>query len=537
MTITQTTRAAAAALVANSLRSGEWFDLPLPGEIPGPPLLDGLPHGVHIGDGDVSFGPIRGQRDEMTIQGPSGFINVCAQDGRHWIELVGRTHHELGLHEPWAVRTDLHGAADRLGMPAADLAPLLQRAGTALLRARAELDGALSPNRPKQRETNMAEQNIDAAPSYRDTLRMNPTEALKMGVEGTDRTADNERLRCALNVITQYDAADERAFAAARGSGSLLDPSVPEPQAARLLVLHGGNVSAAANDPGFERLVAAYEGLLPGHEIVNDEDGLREEYVDPLAVPGNKEWLAERVAELRHDLGAPSTVEKPVDPVAPEPGPDHQDLYHTSGAGQGVSVDAAAAEQAKIDAQDVAAATFNPEAMDAVADGRLVVMEPSYGGALENSDVVVTGAATGHGDVLVRVDADHQVHADLHLAGRRVLDANPAQVADTLQVDQETARQTVLAAAHQLQRGQIAYEARGDVDAAVATFDQQRGQQARESLRWGSGPTSQGDLQDAARHFPSDLAEARAISGRRPGRRPDAPPPAPGRSGPQPPPF
>jgi hypothetical protein len=509
MTITQPTRVAAAALVANSLHGGERLHLPLPGELSGPSLFDGLPRGVHVGDGDVSFGPARGQRDEMTIQGPYGFINVCAQDGRHWIELVGKTHPDLGLHEPWSVRTDLHGAADRLGIPAADLAPLLQRAGMALVWARAELDAALPPNGLKQRETNMAEQNIDAAPSYRDTLRMDPTEALTMGVEGAGQTADNERLRRALNVIAQYDAVDDRAFAAARGSGSLLDPSVPEPPAARLLVLHGGNVSAAANDPGFERLVATYEGLQPGHEIVNDEDGLREEYVDPLAVPGNKEWLAERVAELQHDLGAPSPVEKPVDPVAPETEPDHQNPYSTSMDGQGASVDATDAEQAKIDAQDVAAVTFNPEAMDAVADGRLVVMEPSYGGVLENSDVVVTAAATGRGDVLVRVDADHQVHADLHLAGGTVLDANPQQVADTLRVDPETARQTVLAAAHQLQRGQVAYEAREDVDAAVAAFDQHRGQQAREALHWGNGPTSQSGLQDATQQVPSDLAEAR----------------------------
>lgn len=573
---------------ASSRLSAEEVILSLPKSLSGQTLFDDLPRGLHVGDGDVSFGPERGQRDELTIHGPAGFINVCAQGGNHWVELVAPARHDLGLHEPRAVRVDLGAAADRLGVPVVDLAPLLERAGTALVQARAELDGDFRPNRPIQQETTMTEQHIDADGADRDkrigdsiaaenaaevfndwNIRKASGQRVVVGARSFDKGASwvnlASREHPEFKVTVGLAGKDEftvRAVTTREGDTDLLGTGedvdqwmmLPEGVGERTVrqavtELRNGEIGMVAGTPDADPHArvqhapdqtswrpanpapellgtrAAYEAL-----VAQDEQG-----EEKRAVAGDG-WSAVDVSMLMDAWGVDEQTARDgfvrglVEPGGEQhvvnnevenakQGPDYYDLV----GGEMVGVNAGQ-EQDKIDSQDRAASTFNPEKMDAVADGRRVAMEPYYGGALENSDVVVTAAATGRGDVSVRVDADRQVHTDTHLAGRTVLDANPTQVAAALDVDVDAAHQSVMAAAHQLERGQVAYDAVGDLDAVVETFDREQGETATESLQWGSGPASQFELPDAIQQFPSDLAEARAISRRHPARRPDVQP-------------
>lgn len=132
--------------------------------------------------------------------------------------------------------------------------------------------------------------------TYQQSQRMNPVEALRLGVSGHDPRAQQEREARAQYVLADFDRIQERVYAEARG---LEDPSLPEPIAARLLVDHCGDAQAACGDERFRDLVMVHENFQAGEVFLNDEDGTRYEWSNPLGDPENLKYLNEKVAEAR----------------------------------------------------------------------------------------------------------------------------------------------------------------------------------------------------------------------------------------------
>lgn len=197
--------------------------------------------------------------------------------------------------------------------------------------------------------------------------------------------------------------------------------------------------------------------------------------------------------------------------------------------------------------QENANNAFRVQAVQAASGGQVDVFEPSWYWRPELSSVDLersqgipdTGSITTIGwepTVRVSVDGSQHVHATIHERSHDARDASLSEVAGALGLDQATARTTVLLAAHQLQRGQAAYDAPGEVAAAVAAFDRQHADAAgAETLRWepdaGQGTTER--MPDRV----AEMSEARQITHQQSQRPERQQPPAASPPGQRPPGF
>lgn len=134
------------------------------------------------------------------------------------------------------------------------------------------------------------------SPTVRELL-----EELKLGVDGQDKRADSDRLAKAKEMIKDFEEKSERAYAAARWPE---EPWLAEPFGAALLVRHGGNLSAVVADPAFEDTLITAMGLDPYEQSIPDEDGGREERIEPAETVEGRQEIADMMTALRDALTA-----------------------------------------------------------------------------------------------------------------------------------------------------------------------------------------------------------------------------------------
>lgn len=165
-------------------------------------------------------------------------------------------------------------------------------------------DEADQPGQQQEEQTMTHPEQEQNLPAYRDLARreMPLAEAMRFGVAGDGPEDNAQRVANAKDVVEQWDAADTRAYEAAVGSHSQVDPGLDRPKAADLVIEHGGDLAAATASPAFKDVVADHEGIAGGLELVDDEDGLREVYVEP-----DREYAAELAEQHRGAIleGAP----------------------------------------------------------------------------------------------------------------------------------------------------------------------------------------------------------------------------------------
>lgn len=107
---------------------------------------------------------------------------------------------------------------------------------------------------------------------YQYYLSLDRASSLKLGIEGSDEAANNERLRLATRLLEEYNRIDNDAYATSR---SMIEPDTPKPFGLELLVEHQGDVEAVLRDGAIREAVRDHLGHRPGHQFIDDEDGQR----------------------------------------------------------------------------------------------------------------------------------------------------------------------------------------------------------------------------------------------------------------------
>lgn len=110
---------------------------------------------------------------------------------------------------------------------------------------------------------------------YQHYLSLDRARSLKLGIDGTDATANAERLRIASRLLEEYHRIDNDAYASAHW---MSEPTTAKPFGIELIVKHQGDVQAAVDDGGIRDAVRDHLGYQPHEVSVNDEDGQRWEW-------------------------------------------------------------------------------------------------------------------------------------------------------------------------------------------------------------------------------------------------------------------
>jgi hypothetical protein len=94
------------------------------------------------------------------------------------------------------------------------------------------------------------------APDYYDVIDADRADALMLGLVGDDPATCRLRLQRARDIVAEWNAVADAAYAAARWSE---EPNVVTPFATHLLIDHGGHVGDVVTDPRFPDVV--YKGM------------------------------------------------------------------------------------------------------------------------------------------------------------------------------------------------------------------------------------------------------------------------------------
>jgi len=125
--------------------------------------------------------------------------------------------------------------------------------------------------------------------TYRGLLDADRVVALHLGVPGADADADAERFELAQALKGEERRRDEAAYANTDWNS---EPNLKTIFGLDLLLAAEGSVQRALDDPHFVQALEDDLGFGSGFELVNDEDGLREEPVESTATfPENAEQI------------------------------------------------------------------------------------------------------------------------------------------------------------------------------------------------------------------------------------------------------
>ncbi|WP_434513187.1 hypothetical protein ABUV18_03044 (plasmid) [Clavibacter nebraskensis] len=116
------------------------------------------------------------------------------------------------------------------------------------------------------------------------TIDRSPAElaaSLTFDVAGDDATAHAARSAAAQDALSRHSEQMDEAYAFSVG---LRDPWTAAPFGAELVAAAGGDLAAVVADPGFVPEVQREMGLASHEELIDDEDGARYVWFEPVAV-------------------------------------------------------------------------------------------------------------------------------------------------------------------------------------------------------------------------------------------------------------
>lgn len=153
-------------------------------------------------------------------------------------------------------------------------------------------------------------------------------EAMLLEVHGTDPDSSAQRHEIARELLRESDRRLQLAYESQQGGS---EPVVAEPFALVLIEEHNGSLADVVQDPRFRSWLEGDLGLGSGYEVVNDEDGVREEHVERTADEPENVALVEaelvRLEQVARDGVGPDAYPSTLDTLMPKlPLPEPDDL-------------------------------------------------------------------------------------------------------------------------------------------------------------------------------------------------------------------